>query len=147
MHDRMPLSALQVLRRKSFILNESFPTSNSNQTDADPLKPQSNLDLLPPAIPHQGVLGMIIVNEDGEAVRATTVCDKNGVPVADQNAVVKQMADLLPALASMARNMVRDLDPSNDLRFLRIRSKDHEIMVHADTEFTLIVIQNPAAAE
>lgn len=93
------------------------------------------------------MLGTIIVNEDGEAVRATTVCDKNGVPVADQNAVVKQMADLLPALASMARNMVRDLDPSNDLRFLRIRSKDHEIMVHADTEFTLIVIQNPAAAE
>ena len=35
----------------------------------------------------------------------------------------------------------------NDLRFLRVRSKDHEMMVHADLEFTLIVIQNPAAAE
>jgi dynein light chain roadblock-type len=47
----------------------------------------------------------------------------------------------------MARSMVRDLDPQNNLQFLRIRSKNHEIMVHSDVEFTLIVIQNPAATE
>ena len=33
---------------------------------------------------------------------------------------------------------MRDLDPQNDLRFLRVRSRDHEMMVHADPEFTLI---------
>lgn len=80
-------------------------------------------------------------------MRATTVCDKDGVPLDNQTSVVKQYASLIPTLSSMARNMVRDLDPGNDLRFLRIRSNDHEIMVHADPEFTLIVIQNPAAAE
>jgi dynein light chain roadblock-type len=95
----------------------------------------------------QGVLGTIVVNEDGEAVRATTVCDASGVPLEDQNAVVKKYASLVPQLASMARNMVRDLDPQNDLRFLRVRSRDHEMMVHSDPEFTLIVIQNPSAAE
>ena len=40
-----------------------------------------------------------------------------------------QYADLIPQLALMARSLVRDLDPQNDLQFLRIRSKMHEIMV------------------
>ena len=100
-----------------------------------------------PRLATQGVLGTIIVNEEGEAVRATTLCDASGAPVEDQSGAVAKFSSLVPQLASMARNMVRDLDPQNDLRFLRVRSRDHEMMVHADPEFTLIVIQNPAAAE
>ena len=92
-------------------------------------------------------MGTIIVNEEGEAVRATTLCDASGAPVEDQSGAVARFSALVPQLATMARNMVRDLDPQNDLRFLRVRSKDHEMMVPADPEFTLIVIQNPAAAE
>jgi len=38
--------------------------------------------------------------------------------------------------------VVRDLDPQNDLTFLRIRSKKHEIMVAPDNEFLLIIIQS-----
>ena len=87
-------------------------------------------------------MGTIIVNEEGEAVRATTLCDASGAPVEDQSGAVTKFSALVPQLASMARNMVRDLDPQNDLRFLRVRSRDHEMMVHADPEFTLIVIQN-----
>ena len=92
-------------------------------------------------------MGTIIVNEEGEAVRATTLCDSSGAPVEDQSGAVARFSSLVPQLASMARNMVRDLDPQNDLRFLRVRSRDHEMMVHADPEFTLIVIQNPDAEE
>ena len=92
-------------------------------------------------------MGTIIVNEEGEAVRATTLCDASGAPVEDQSGAVAKFSSLVPQLASMARNMGRDLGPQNDLRFLRVRSRDHEMMVHADPEFTLIVIQNPAAAE
>ena len=33
----------------------------------------------------------------------------------------------------------------NDLTFLRIRSKKHEIMVAPDKDYILIVIQNPNA--
>jgi dynein light chain roadblock-type len=40
---------------------------------------------------------------------------------------------------------VRDIDPTNDLTFLRIRSKKHEIMVTPEKEYMLIVIQNPAS--
>ena len=93
-------------------------------------------------------MGTIIVNEEGEAVRATTLCDASGAPVEDQSGAVARFSALVPQLATIGvSNMVRDADPQNDLRFLRVRSKDHEMMVHADPEFTLIVIQNPAAAE
>jgi dynein light chain roadblock-type len=59
------------------------------------------------------------------------------------NTSTVQYAGLLSQLADKARNVVRDLDPSNDLTFLRVRSKKHEIMVAPDKDFLLIVIQNP----
>ena len=36
---------------------------------------------------------------------------------------------------------MRDLDPTNDLIFLRIKSKFNEIMVAPDKDFMLIVVQ------
>ena len=50
-------------------------------------------------------MGTIIVNDEGEPVRATTVCNKDGTPVEDQVGTVKQYAELVPQLAQMARNM------------------------------------------
>jgi dynein light chain roadblock-type len=50
-------------------------------------------------------------------------------------------------LASKARSVIRDLDPTNDLTFLRIRSKKHEIMVAPDKDFLLIVIQDPSVSQ
>jgi hypothetical protein len=35
----------------------------------------------------------------------------------------------IPPLAQMGRDLIRDLDPQNDLKFLRFRSRTHEIMV------------------
>eukprot|EP00241_Pyramimonas_parkeae_P008905 CAMPEP_0114252956 /NCGR_PEP_ID=MMETSP0058-20121206/16126_1 /TAXON_ID=36894 /ORGANISM="Pyramimonas parkeae, CCMP726" /LENGTH=98 /DNA_ID=CAMNT_0001366951 /DNA_START=147 /DNA_END=443 /DNA_ORIENTATION=- len=85
---------------------------------------------------HKGVLGTIIVNDEGQAIRTTA-----------DAAVTAQYAEFIPQLASMARSLVRDLDPQNDLQFLRIRSRMHEIMVAPDNDFTLIVIQDPTAVE
>mmetsp|Transcript_12942 Transcript_12942/g.17696 ORF Transcript_12942/g.17696 Transcript_12942/m.17696 type:complete len:99 (+) Transcript_12942:69-365(+) len=85
---------------------------------------------------HKGVLGTIIVNDEGQAIRTTA-----------EAAVTQQYAELIPQLAAMARSLVRDLDPQNDLQFLRIRSRMHEIMVAPDNDFTLIVIQDPTAVE
>lgn len=45
------------------------------------------------------------------------------------NTTTVQYAGLISQLSDKARSVVRDLDPSNDLTFLRIRSKKHEIMV------------------
>ncbi|KAI9193154.1 uncharacterized protein BJ171DRAFT_431706, partial [Polychytrium aggregatum] len=81
---------------------------------------------------HKGVEGVVIVNMEGIPIRTTL-----------DNEKTVQYAALITQLSSKARSVVRDLDPQNDLTFLRIRSKKHEIMVAPDKEYILIVLQNP----
>merc|ERR1712070_557408 len=85
---------------------------------------------------HKGVLGVIIVNSEGIPISTRTTWD---------TAVTVQYAALLTQLTSKARSCIRDLDSQNDLTFLRVRSKKHEIMIAPDKEYVLIVIQNPNA--
>lgn len=81
---------------------------------------------------HKGVVGTIVVNSEGIPIKTTL-----------DNTTTVQYAGLISSLADKAGSVVRDLDPSNDLTFLRIRSKKHEIMVAPDKEFILIVVQSP----
>lgn len=82
---------------------------------------------------HRGVQGLIVINSEGIPVRTTL-----------DNSTTVQYAGLLHSLAAQARNCVRDIDPQNDLTFLRVRSKKNEIMVAPDKDYMLIVIQNPS---
>ncbi|KAE8608321.1 hypothetical protein XENTR_v10011462 [Xenopus tropicalis] len=82
---------------------------------------------------HKGVIGTIVVNAEGIPIRTTL-----------DNSTTVQYAGLLHQLSMKAKSTVRDIDPQNDLTFLRIRSKKHEIMVAPDKEYLLIVIQNPS---
>uniref|UniRef100_A0AAY5EFT7 Roadblock/LAMTOR2 domain-containing protein n=1 Tax=Electrophorus electricus TaxID=8005 RepID=A0AAY5EFT7_ELEEL len=70
----------------------------------------------------------------------------SGIPIRTtlDSSTTVQYAGLLHQLTMKARSTVRDIDPQNDLTFLRIRSKKHEIMVAPDKEYLLIVIQNPS---
>ncbi|KAG5200285.1 hypothetical protein JEQ12_004819 [Ovis aries] len=81
---------------------------------------------------HKGVIGTMVVNAEGIPIRTTL-----------DNSTTVQYAGLLHQLTMKAKSTVRDIDPQNDLTFLRIRSKKHEIMVAPDKECLLIVIQNP----
>ncbi|XP_066598244.1 dynein light chain roadblock-type 2 [Prorops nasuta] len=81
---------------------------------------------------HKGVVGTIVVNSEGIPIKSTL-----------DNTTTVQYAGLISQLSDKARSVIRDLDPTNDLTFLRIRSKKHEVMVAPDKEFILIVIQNP----
>ncbi|XP_045193597.2 dynein light chain roadblock-type 2 isoform X2 [Mercenaria mercenaria] len=81
---------------------------------------------------HKGVIGVIVVNSEGIPIRTTL-----------DNSTTVQYAGLIHHLTSKARSTVRDIDPQNDLTFLRIRSKKHEIMIAPDKEYLLIVIQSP----
>ena len=83
---------------------------------------------------HKGVQGIVVVNNDGIPIRSTL-----------ENAVTVQYAGLVSQLVVKSRSAVRTLDPQNDLTFLRLRSKKHEIMISPDKEFTLVVIQDPNA--
>ncbi|KAI9597690.1 hypothetical protein BDF19DRAFT_434175 [Syncephalis fuscata] len=82
----------------------------------------------------KGVHGVVILNRQGMAVRSTLPID-----------MTRQYAHLLNGLVQQTRNVVQDLDSENqnDLTFLRIRTKKHEIMVAPGPEYLLVVIQNP----
>jgi len=81
---------------------------------------------------HKSVQGLLICNAEGKIIRNNF----------QSNPVKESIAKNIPQLAIKARNTIRDLDPSNDLTFLRIRSRDYEVMAAPDKEFVLIVIQD-----
>ena len=82
---------------------------------------------------HRGVAGVIVVNNEGIPVKSTL-----------ENAVTVQYAGLMMQLADKARSIVRDLDPSNEFTFLRLRTVKHEVLVAPEKDFILIVIQTPS---
>ena len=59
--------------------------------------------------------------------------------------VATATAVLLMSRDTQASGIVRTLDETDSLTFLRLRSQKHEIMVAPDKDFTLIVVQNPNA--
>lgn len=77
--------------------------------------------------------GIIIVNAEGIPIKTTL-----------DNSSTVQYAGLIHQLVMKARTTVRDIDPQNDLTFLRVRSKKNEIMIAPDKDYFLIVIQNPS---
>uniref|UniRef100_A0A6U5AEL1 Dynein light chain roadblock n=1 Tax=Hemiselmis andersenii TaxID=464988 RepID=A0A6U5AEL1_HEMAN len=81
---------------------------------------------------HPGVIGFLVTNADGIPIRSSL-----------DHAEAVQYAGLLTLLATKARAAVRELDSQNDVTFLRLRSKKHEILVAPDKEYLLMVIQNP----
>lgn len=86
---------------------------------------------------HKGVIGVIIINSDGIAIRSTL-----------DNDLTVQYAALMSQFTVKARGVVKNLDPDNDLKFVRIRSKKHEIMIAPEFEKTreyyLVVVQDPS---
>ncbi|XP_077982548.1 dynein light chain roadblock-type 2-like [Glandiceps talaboti] len=83
---------------------------------------------------HKGVIGTIVVNSEGIPIRTTL-----------DNSTTVQYAGLMHNLAAKARSTIRDIDPQNDLTFLRVKSRKYEIMVAPEKEYILIVIQNPTS--
>ncbi|MEJ1278957.1 microtubule-associated protein 1 light chain 3 alpha [Cricetulus griseus] len=69
----------------------------------------------------KGVQGIIVVNTEGIPIKSTM-----------DNPTTTQYANLMHNFILKARSTVREIDPQNDLTFLRIRSKKNEIMVAPD---------------
>ena len=82
---------------------------------------------------HKGVIGLLIVDENGKFLRSTMNPSGN-------ETMPKHYATKITELAKKARSVVRDIDPLNDLTFFRVRSKKQEIMVAPDKNLFLIVI-------
>jgi dynein light chain roadblock-type len=87
----------------------------SSLESKDPLKIEETLNRLQR---FKGVLGVLIVNSDGQVVKSSF-----------DNVQTIQYTGMMIHLSNMAKSTVRDLDPDNDLRIFRIKTKKHEIMV------------------
>jgi dynein light chain roadblock-type len=81
---------------------------------------------------HKGVKGVLIMNSDGIPIRSN-------LPPED----TENYAALVSQLSNKAAGVVRTLDDTDELAFLRVRSKNHEIMIAPDKDYILVVIQNP----
>mmetsp|Transcript_32973 Transcript_32973/g.57929 ORF Transcript_32973/g.57929 Transcript_32973/m.57929 type:complete len:99 (+) Transcript_32973:868-1164(+) len=77
-------------------------------------------------------------------VNAIIITDLNGKPLRATIDVPSSisMGGLLAQLALKARHVVRDIDPTNDMQFLRLSYKKQEVMVMPDKNFFLFVLQN-----
>jgi dynein light chain roadblock-type len=67
-----------------------------------------------------GVESYVICNRQGQVLRR--------FPNMSQEAAEKYAVNMM-SLTQQARGVVRDLNPKNELHYLRVRAKKHEIMV------------------
>ena len=81
---------------------------------------------------HKGVLGVLIVNNDGIPIKTTL-----------EPAETVQHAALVTHFAKKTKGVIKALDPDNELTFVRVRSKKHEILIAPDVDYCLVVLQNP----
>ncbi|KAG0273755.1 Dynein light chain roadblock-type 2 [Linnemannia exigua] len=88
----------------------------------------------------KNVEGVVVVNQLGLMIRSTL-----------EASLGKQYATLMSDLVRTARQSVAQLDAQagryfNELTFLRIRTRKHEIMICPEGEYLMIVIQAPDSA-
>lgn len=76
-------------------------------------------------------LSLSCVVFSGRAIRSTL----------DDESTARHTA-LLQQLCEKSKGVIRELDGSNDLTFLRLRTKKNEIMIAPDKDYLLAVIEN-----
>merc|ERR1711879_785926 len=81
---------------------------------------------------HKGVVGYIVINSEGISIKSTL-----------DSSTTTQYVQLIKRLNDRAISVIRDLDPNDQLRFLRLRSQKHEIIVAPEKEYILVTIQDP----
>ncbi|KAJ7378558.1 Dynein light chain roadblock-type 2 [Desmophyllum pertusum] len=79
---------------------------------------------------HRGVIALMVTNHDGLVLRSN-------LDINTTNLYAVQYQNLI----KVAHSAVRELDPENELRFIRVRNKQHEIMVAPTEDLVLIVVQ------
>jgi len=85
---------------------------------------------------HKGVEGVMIMDRRGAIIQSSLDEEQT-----------KTHSVALSDLTGKASYIVGMLNPDDELTFLRIRSKQREIMISPDKEFLLVVLQNPNLSE
>lgn len=95
---------------------------------------------------YEGVDRILIIKsietEDASSSIVMRSMSKNTNPSDKDKQKEENFARTVPQIGREARSMIKQLDPKNDLTFLRIRTTAHEILIAPDKEFYLCVLQN-----
>ena len=74
-------------------------------------------------------------------VRSQSRINKETIPK-DETEDAQKFARHIPKIGKEARSMIRQFNSKNDLKFLRIRTTAHEILIAPDKDYYLCVVQN-----
>lgn len=80
---------------------------------------------------HKGVVGTIVVNSEGIPIRSDL-----------DNSSTLVYATACKTLTLMANNVVRDIDPQNELIIVRVGSRKNEMIIAPHEDYHVIVIQS-----
>ncbi|XP_017075177.1 dynein light chain roadblock-type 1 [Drosophila eugracilis] len=80
----------------------------------------------------KNVIGIVVVDNDGIPIKTTL----------EYNLTLHYTA-LMQTLREKARQVVLDLDATNEFTFLRLRTLLHEVLLCPQEDYFLIVLQSP----
>ena len=67
---------------------------------------------------------------------------KEKINFKDETPTAQLYAKTIPQVGKEARSFIRQLNYNNDLKFLRIRTEKHEILISPDKDYYLCVVQS-----
>lgn len=79
-----------------------------------------------------GVQGILVINGDGNPVRTSFNQARTALYVS-----------LVHSFLLKTKSFIKEIDSTNDLTFIRLRSHKDEILIAPDREYALIVVQRP----
>merc|ERR1712173_474976 len=83
---------------------------------------------------HKGVKGLIVLNSDGVAIKTTM-----------DNRQTVQYAGLIHDLYLKSKGTIHEINPSDSLESIRLRSFKHEILVAPSNDYILVCVHEPDA--
>ena len=83
---------------------------------------------------HTNVSGLLVVNSSGQLVHSSL-----------DDLQTTYYVQRCSGLVALARATIRDIDPTNDVQFLRVKSREYELIMATTKEYTLIVKQKTKA--
>jgi dynein light chain roadblock-type len=84
---------------------------------------------------HKSVEGYIVTNLKGDIIKTTYIGEKKNEG--------DKIISFLPELVFKTQITVKNLDHNDELQFLRIKTKNNELLIAPDKEFVLIVVHSP----
>lgn len=119
-------------------INLGSPSSSSTPVTNLPAPPEVE-STIRRLSEHKNVRGVIILSRDGVVIRSAGGIFQGS----DGVIVLRRYASEVRKIVEVVGHSVDRIELDDQLRFLRIRTQQHELLITPDSKFTLVVIQDP----